>query len=126
MTYIDIVAMLAIFQFLFFGILVGQARGKHGVKAPAMVGAAPFERMHRVHMNTLELLVALLPALYAAGRYWPGQYVAALGVVYLVGRFVYWRAYVADPAKRGPGFGLSFFPIVILALAAIGGAVFKG
>jgi hypothetical protein len=38
MNLVDIVAMLAVLQYLFFGGLVGQARGKYGVKAPA-VGA---------------------------------------------------------------------------------------
>ncbi|MGS0753637.1 MAPEG family protein [Roseateles sp. GG27B] len=83
MHYVDIVAMLAVLQYLVFGALVGKARGKYGIKAPAITGSEGFERIYRVHMNTLELLVALLPALYVAARYWPAQYVAALGAVYL-------------------------------------------
>ena len=47
---------------------------------------------------------------------------AALGAVYLVGRFVYLRSYVADPAKRGTGFGLSMLPILALLLGALLGA----
>ncbi len=70
-------------------------------------------------MNTLELLVALIPSLYAAAHYWPSLYVAGVGAVYLVGRIVYWRAYVASPASRGPGFVLSLGPVMILALAAL-------
>jgi hypothetical protein len=48
-----------------------------------------------------------------------------VGVVYLVGRMLYQRAYVADPAKRGLGFGLSFLPTTLLALAGLVGAVMK-
>ena len=118
MNFVDIIAMLAVLQYLIFGGLVGQARGKYGVKAPAVVGDANFERIYRVQMNTLELLVALIPSLYVAARYWPGQYVAAVGAVYLVGRIIYWRAYV-NGTSRGLGFNMSMFPIFILVLAAL-------
>ena len=123
MNSVDVVAMLAVLQYLAFGALVGQARGKYGIKAPAITGSEQFERIYRVQMNTLEQLVALLPALYVAARYWPHNYVAALGAVYLVGRIVYWLAYVKSPQSRGLGFMLSFFPVFTLALAALVPAV---
>jgi hypothetical protein len=119
MNAIDVVAMLAILQYLVFGGLVGRARGTYGIKAPAITGSEPFERIYRAHMNTLEQLVALLPAMYVAARYWPANYVAAIGAVYLVGRVIYWRAYVNAPQTRGLGFMLSFFPVVILVLGAL-------
>jgi len=123
MNYVDTVAMLAILQYLVFGSLVGKARGQYGVKAPAVSGNELFERVYRVQMNTLELLVAFLPALYAAARYWPGWVIACVGVVYLVGRVLYWRAYVIAPATRGLGFMLSIGPVFTLALAALVPAV---
>lgn len=123
MNDVDIVAMVAIIQYLIFGSLVGKARGQFGVKAPAVSGHEQFERVYRVQMNTLELLVAFLPALYAAARYWPGWVVAAVGSVFLVGRVIYWRAYVTDPARRGLGFILSIGPVFGLALAALVPAV---
>ena len=119
MNHVDAVAMLALLQYIGFGALVGKARGTYGVKAPAVTGSEPFERIYRVQMNTLELLVALLPALYAAAHYWPSLYVAGAGAVYLVGRIVYWRAYVASPSSRSLGFLLSIGPILALALAAL-------
>ena len=125
MNYVHIIALLAIVQFMYFGILVGQARGKYGIKAPAMTGNEHFERVARVQMNTLEQLVCFLPALLMAAVYWPQVYVAALGVVYLVGRTIYQRAYVADPAKRGLGFLLTFLPTTLLALAGLAGAVMR-
>ena len=119
MNYVDVVAMLAILQFLYFGGLVGKARGQYGVKAPAVSGNEHFERIYRVQMNTLELLVPFLPAMYAAGKYWPAWIVASIGAVYLVGRVIYWRAYVAAPSTRGLGFVLSIAPVFGLALAAL-------
>lgn len=117
MNLVDIVAMLAIVQFLFFGGLVGKARGTYGVPAPSTSGPEGFERVNRVHLNTLELLIALLPSMYAATRYWSPNLVAGLGAVYLVGRIVYWRAYVTAPARRGLGFLLSVVPIFTLAVS---------
>jgi MAPEG family. len=118
MNYVDIVAMLAVLQYLVFGSLVSRARGTHGVKAPAVTGSEQFERLYRVQMNTLELLVAFIPALYVAARYWPTPYVAAFGSVYLIGRLLYWQAYVAA-SNRTLGFTLSLGPVAILALAAL-------
>jgi glutathione S-transferase len=110
--------MVALLQYLHFGSLVGKARGKYGVKAPAVTGAEPFERIYRVQMNTLELLVCLLPGLYISAKYWPATYVAAIGAIYLVGRVVYWRAYVGG-TPRSLGFFLSVGPAYALVLAAL-------
>ena len=123
MNYVDTVAMVAIIQYLLFGSLVGKARDQYGVRAPAVSGNEQFERVYRVQMNTLELLVAFLPVLYGAARYWPSWIIASVGVVYVVGRVIYWRAYVTAPAKRGLGFVLSIGPIFGLALSALVPAV---
>ena len=123
MNYVHIIALLAIAQFIVFSILVGKARGTYGIKAPAMTGNVHFERAVRVQMNTLEQLVCFVPALLMAAVYWPQNYVAGLGAVYLVGRLLYRQAYVADPAKRGLGFLLTFLPTVLLVLAGLVGAL---
>lgn len=123
MNYIDIVAVLALFQLIFFSTLVGRARGRHGVAAPAVTGHELFDRAYRVQMNTLEQLVAFLPALFLAGKYWPQGVVAAVGLVYVVGRFIYWRAYMSAPRSRGLGFALSALPTLGLLVAALVGAV---
>ena len=126
MNYIDIIAVIAVLQLIFFSMLVGHARGKYGVSAPAVVGHEQFERVYRVHMNSLELLVAFLPALYLAGKYWPQAVVAGVGAIYVLGRFIYWRAYVTAPKSRGLGFGLSSLPVLLLLFAALVGAVSRG
>ena len=121
MNYVDLVAVLALIQLVFFGTLVARARGRYHVAAPAVTGHELFERMYRVQMNTVELLVVFLPALYIAARYWSPVYVAIAGAVYLVGRMVYWRAYTEAPAKRELGFVLSMAPTVALLVAALVG-----
>ena len=123
MLWIDLVTVLALVQYLVFGFMVGQARGRYGVKAPATSGHEMFERMYRVQMNTLELLVIFLPALWLAAKYWEPQWVAGLGAVYLLGRVIYLKAYMRDPASRTLGFALSFGPTVLLLLAALLGVI---
>ena len=123
MHYIHLIAALAVLQFFFFGIMVGRARARFGVKAPATTGNEHFERAFRVQMNTLEQLAGFLPALYIASQFWPPIYVSAVGIVYLVGRFVYWRSYIADPSSRSLGFLLTVSPTFLLLTAGVVGAV---
>lgn len=125
MHYVELVALLAVVQYLFFSVLVGRARGRYGIKAPAVSGHEGFERAYRVQMNTLELMVALLPGLFVAARFWPQTWVAAIGAVYLLGRFVYWRAYVSNPSSRALGFVLSMLPVLALLLMGLAGAVLR-
>ena len=123
MNYVHIIAVLAILQFFYFGILVGRARGTYGVKAPATSGHELFDRAYRVQMNTLEQLVAFLPALLLASMYWPNAIIAGIGVVYLVGRFLYQRSYIGDPSTRGLGFVLTVIPTFVLLFAVLIGVV---
>jgi uncharacterized MAPEG superfamily protein len=122
MEYVALVATLAVLQYVGFGALVGRARGLYGVHAPAIAGHEVFERYFRVQQNTLELLVALLPAMWLFATYVSAAWAAALGAVYLVGRFVYLRLYVANPASRSAGFLLSVLPVLVLLLGALVGA----
>jgi hypothetical protein len=126
MVYVDIVTILAIVQFIVFGIKVSGARARYGVKAPAITGNEIFERHFRVQQNTLEQLVAFLPALYVFSRYMNPLWAAGLGVIYLVGREVYAAGYVRDPAKRGAGFGMSVLPILALLIGGLFSAIRLG
>ena len=125
MAYVDIVTALAVLQFIVFGFKVGAARGRYGVKAPAITGNETFERYFRVQMNTLELLVMFLPSLWMAASFVPARWVALLGLIYLIGRFLYLRGYVTAAAKRGPGFGLSMLPILALMLIVLIGSIVR-
>jgi uncharacterized MAPEG superfamily protein len=108
---------------LLFGTMwvVGHARGKYGIKAPATSGHPAFERAYRVQMNTLEQTVMFLPTLWLAANYGFGGWAGIAGLVWLVGRAWYALAYLKDPAKRGPGFGLGMLGwIALLVMAGIG------
>ncbi len=119
-----IVTGLALLEYIYFSIEVGKGRGKYNVPAPATSGNEQWERLYRVQQNTLEQLVVFLPALWLFSSFISPMIAAAIGVVFLIGRYMYFRGYVADPAKRGAGFLVGFLACVALLLGGIGGAVF--
>ena len=118
-----IVIILAVLEYIVFGYLVGKARARYGVKAPAITGHEIFERYFRVQQNTLETLVAFIPGISLFALFVNPNWAAWIGMVYLVGRIVYFRAYIADPAKRGTGFGLTILPTVVLLIGGLVGAI---
>ncbi len=118
-----IVIIIAVFEYMIFTFLVGRARGRYGVKAPATTGHDVFERYFRVQQNTLETLVAFIPGISLFALFVDPNWAAWIGLVYVVGRVVYFRGYVADPKKRGPGFLLSLLSIATLLVGGLVGAL---
>ena len=119
---VAVVIVLALVQYIAFGMLVAWARGKYGVKAPAVTGHETFDRYFRVHQNTLELLVAFVPGIWLFGMYVDPTWAALLGLVFVVARMLYLRGYVTDPAKREVGFTLSILSVLVLLVGALWGA----
>jgi len=114
MEAIAIVTILALGQFIWFSVQVGSMRGKHQVKAPAVSGADEFERAFRIQQNTMEQLVVFVPALWIFGYLVNPYWGAGIGLVFVVGRFVYRSSYLKDPASRGPGFMITFIPTAVM------------
>ena len=125
MLWVQLVTLLAVLQYFGFGGLVARARIRYGVAAPASTGHEMFERYYRVQMNTLETLVLFLPALWLAALHWAPVWMAAIGAIYLLGRLVYWRTYVAEPKTRSLGYGLSIIPTLLLWGLALLAVVLK-
>ncbi len=122
MEIVAFVIALALVQYFYLGILVGRARVQYQVAAPATSGHPIFDRTFRVQQNTLEQLASLIPCLWIFGAYWSPQIAAGLGLVFIIGRFIYLRGYVADPAKRSAGFSVGALAQVILLLGSLLGA----
>lgn len=123
MELVAIVAAAALFEYVVFMLRAGQARGRYDVAAPATHGHPQFERHLRVQENTVEQLVVFLPALFLFAHYVSPGWGALLGVVFIVGRALYARAYVTDPARRGPGFMLTLGSNLVLLAGALIGAL---
>ena len=123
MEALAVVTILILIEYFVFAALVGKARVQHGVKAPNTSGPAEFERYFRVHQNTLEQLMLLLPSMWIFGYYVNSLIGAGLGVVFLVARVLYVRGYVAEPEKRGLGFMVGFLASAVLMLGGLIGAL---
>ena len=101
------------------GILVGRARSKYKVDAPATSGAPEFDRVFRAQMNTLEQLVLFVPLLMLAAILWGDRAAAVYGLIWGLGRILYVATYAKDASKRSLGFALSAGTsmLVLIALA---------
>ena len=120
-----LVTCLAVLMYFLFSSQVGKARRTYGVKAPAISGNPDFERVSRVHMNTLEWMPIFLPALWLFAIYVSDAIAAALGVVWIIGRVLYMNGYAKAANKRGPGFAVQGGAAAILWLGAVVGILWR-
>jgi glutathione S-transferase len=123
MAYVHLVIVCALLEFLVFGYAVGRARSRYNVPAPAMSGHEVFDRYFRAQMNTLEQLVVFLPSIWLFAHYINAWAAVALGVVFILGRALYFRGYVQAAESRHAGFTLSAIPNVTLLVGALIGVL---
>ena len=115
--YSALATLIALAVFAWTMWLVGRARTKFAIDAPAVTGHEQFERCFRVQMNTLEQLVLMLPALWLCA-FWVGELWAGIGgLVWSVGRIIYGLGYISAPKKREIGFILTVIPTVVMFVA---------
>lgn len=123
MALVAIVTVLLLMQLFAFAILVGKARGVSGISAPTTSGNELFERHNRVHLNTIEQLIIVIPAMWIFASFLNSDIAAGLGLVFFISRLMYQRAYVKDPSKRAIAFTIGALATVSLLLGAMAGAV---
>jgi uncharacterized membrane protein YecN with MAPEG domain len=123
MPYVHVVLALALIEFFLFALAVARARETYQVPAPATTGHEVFERYFRVQMNTLEQLVIFVPSIILFGAYVSPWLAAALGLVFIIGRAVYFTGYVRAVEGRHLGFMLSVIPNLTLLAGALLGAL---
>lgn len=125
MTYATMIVLVALLQYVWFTARVGLARGKYKIDAPACSGDENFERLFRIQQNTMEQLVAFIPACFAFAYYLSPIWVLVPGAAFILGRFLYSTEYANDPKTRTPGMALTLLSNVVLILGALFG-VLKG
>jgi glutathione S-transferase len=120
---VALIALLAAGLYTYMSTLVGQARVKFNVPAPAITGHPEFERTYRVQMNTLETLPVFLLCLFLFSMYVDEWVAAILGVVWIAGRFIYMRAYVQAAEGRSMGFMIQGVAVIVLLAGALLGVL---
>lgn len=116
MFWVWLVALGVCAHLFFVMALVGIARGKYDVKAPATSGHEMFERHNRVHQNSLEQAISFFPLLAICALSGNPIVAACVGAVFLLGRIIYGIGYVKDPGKRAAGFLMGYLAQVVLIL----------
>ena len=116
---IEAVILLALLEYSILGVMVGRARQTYGVEAPATTGNPDFERIFRMHVNTLESLIVFIPALWIfslAVNYHLG---VALGLLFVIARIIYARGYMSAASRRATGAIITTLINAILVLGSL-------
>jgi glutathione S-transferase len=119
--YTPIVTLLAVALYFFLATRVAAARGKFNVTLPATTGNSDFERIFRVHVNTLEWMPTFLVPLWLCAIYLNDVVAAVLGLVWIGGRLLYFAGYSKAVEKRLPGFFIQSTACILLFVGAIVG-----
>ena len=121
--YTAIVTLLAVALYFFLATRVAGARARFGVQLPATTGNPDFERVFRVHQNTLEWMPIFLVSLWLCAIFFSDVVAAVLGLVWIGGRMVYWLGYSTAVERRLPGFFIQLAACALLFVGAIIGIV---
>ena len=121
--YTPIVTLLAVALYFFLATRVAVARRKFSVGLPATTGHPDFERVFRVHVNTLEWMPTFLVSLWLCAIYLSDVAAAVLGLVWILSRAWYFAGYRDAVEKRLPGFFIQATACLLLFVGAAAGAV---
>ena len=121
LVYVTIV--LALLEYMVMGGLVGFARTKYKIAAPAMTGHPEFERTNRVHVNTLENLIIFVPSVWIFGVYVSAQWAAILGFFFVIARPIYAVGYLRAAEKRHIGASITGLVEAVLVVGSLVGLV---
>jgi glutathione S-transferase len=102
LTALATLAMVAVYFWTM--MRVGDARRAHNVQPPSTTGPEAFDRVYRAHVNTLEQLALMVPALWLFAATIGDVWAAGVGALWVVGRVMYVIGYSAATQQRLPGF----------------------
>lgn len=121
---VAIITLLCGIMAIGMALTVAKIHQKTGIMPPAMTGDPLLERAVRAHYNTLEWLPVFLPAMWLFAIYWNPLWAAALGLLWLAGRIVYFAGYLSAAPRRMPGFFIQAMTTFVLVLGALGRIVY--
>jgi glutathione S-transferase len=120
-----LITLASLLFYVFLGLDVARARVRRNVRAPATTGDPVFERIYRVQMNTLEWLPIYIPSLWLFGYYVSDLGAAAVGLIWIVGRYFYKTGYEEAPEKRSLGFMIQATAAAVLLFGAAIAIVYR-
>lgn len=123
MEYVGIIIILSLLQYVYFGLQVGGHRQKNKEPAVDVPKDLHLRRANRVHLNTGEFLIIFIPMLVLCAYFWDPKIAAGIGVLWLIGRFMYRSGYMKDGSSRFRGFMVANISIILLMLGALYGIV---
>jgi glutathione S-transferase len=126
LIWIGWITLVTLLFYIGLAFATARQRGHTGVPAPATTGHPDFERIQRIHMNTLEYLVPFLVLLWLCAVFWEPLPAAILGILWLFGRIVYAVGYWSAPQRRYPGFFIAMVALILLFAGTAYGLIRMG
>jgi glutathione S-transferase len=120
-NYTASVTLIAVALYFSFALRVAIAHGKYGVRLPATTGHPEFDRVYRAHANTLEWMPTFLVPLWLFALYVSDAVAASLGLIWIVGRALYFVGYSRSVEGRLPGFFVQATACLLLFVGAVVG-----
>ena len=119
MIWTELVILLALVVYIGTCVNCARLRARHRILSPATSGHPDFERAFAIQRNTMEQLVAFVPAVWLFSALVNPTVGAVVGAIWVVGRVVYAISYARAPEARGPGFIIAFLALVVLVVGAL-------
>ncbi|XP_045886501.1 leukotriene C4 synthase isoform X2 [Micropterus dolomieu] len=94
------VTVLGVLEQAYFSLQVIYARRKYSVSPPATTGPPEFERVFRAQANCSEYFPIFITVLWTSGVFFSPGLSAVCGLLYLHGRFRYFRGYSQSAQGR--------------------------
>ena len=111
--------VLALIVLTALSAIVSRARGRYAVPAPATTGHPEFERRYRVHANTVEQIVMLIPLLWLTAAWIGDPWAGLAGLVWCLGRVLYARGYFKEAGRREIGYYVTVVPVLAMMVAVV-------
>jgi glutathione S-transferase len=122
--YPAIVTLLVALVYFGMALTVARTHQRTGILAPTMTGDPVLERTCRAHVNTLEWMPIALPSMWLLAIYWSPAVAGLLGLLWIVGRVIYFIGYVSEARKRLPGFFIQSTAAFVMLFGALGRIVY--
>uniref|UniRef100_A0A8C9TA80 Leukotriene C4 synthase n=1 Tax=Scleropages formosus TaxID=113540 RepID=A0A8C9TA80_SCLFO len=97
------VTVLGVLEQAYFSLQVIYARRKYSVSPPATAGPPEFERVFRAQANCSEYFPIFIVVLWVSGAFFSQAVSSGLGLLYLYGRYRYFKGYSASAQGRYAG-----------------------